>query len=284
MTDLYFGMAVMAVLSVIVFAASFRIAGRCSRSVIDALALLIVAGIFAYIRYAWYHTRLATLLPYSNLVILGNWFPLAAGALAGLAWHRVPGRVWRKSFSVVGLVGAAAYTLMWPVCGTAPRCEDAWTADGICLQTTSRTCTPACAATLLRLCGIKTTEQEMADLCLTRGGTTWQGLYRGLKCKSSGTGWDVEVLQGDVNEVLAMGDQPVILSVGLPRESSINQQIATAEWGWKPGIGHSVLLIARSHHGRVVVADPAPGIGREEWTAGDLRLLFRGTAMRLVRR
>ena len=40
----------------------------------------------------------------------------------------------------------------------------------------------------------QSTEQEMAELCLTRHGTSWQGLYRGLKLKTAGTGWDVASL------------------------------------------------------------------------------------------
>ena len=284
MTDLYVGVFIIAVLSVFVFAVMFRVSSRCSRTLSDLLAILTVAVIFAYIRYIWYHSRLATILPFSNLVVLGNWFPLVASALAGLAWHRVPGRIWRKSFSAVGVTAAAFYTLIWPMCGAAPRCDSAWTADGICLQTTARTCTPACAATVLRLAGIPATEQEMADLCLTREGTTWQGLYRGLKYKTAGTDWDVEVLQGDASEVLACAGGPMILSVGLPPTPSANHQAATSEWGWKPGIGHSVTLMSKNARGRLVIADPAPGIGREEWTSDDLRFLFRGTAMRLVKR
>src|SRR5260221_7046371 len=38
--------------------------------------------------------------------------------------------------------------------------------------------------------GISATEQEMADLCITRRGTYWQGLYRGLKLKTAGTLWE----------------------------------------------------------------------------------------------
>jgi hypothetical protein len=282
--DLYFGIVLLLLLSLTVFGLTLYQSRRCARHTLDALALLIVLAIFVYIRFLWYQTRLVTFLPYSNLVILGNWFPLAAGALSGLAWHRVPGKIWRKSISTVALAGAALYTAICPLRGTAPQCDNVWTADGLCLQTTSQTCTPACAATLLRRNGISATEQEMAELCLTRAGTTWQGLYRGLKWKTVGTSWDVEVLECDASRLLNSVDQPLILSVGLPQDPSINQQAATSEWGWRPGIGHSVILLSKSPHGRVTIADPTPGIGREEWTADDLRLLFRGTAMRLVKR
>jgi hypothetical protein len=284
MADLYLGVAIIAAVSAVAFAFSFDLGRRCTRPLADLIVLGMVVGIFAYIQFLWYDVRLVQLLPFSNLIVLGNWFPVAASALAGFAWHLIPGRVWRKSFSATGLITAAFYSLLWPLYGSPPDCERAWTADGICLQTTAKTCTPACAATVLRRCGIEATEAEMAELCLTREGTTWQGLYRGLKRKTAGTGWDVEVLQCDAADVLAMGEQPVILSVGLPKTTTTNQQAATAEWGWMPGIGHSVTLLGRSNHGRYVIADPAPGIGREEWTANELRYLFRGTAMRLVRR
>jgi hypothetical protein len=284
MTDLYIGIAVIVVISVIAFAMAIWTSRHCSQPMIDLLAFCVVVGIFAYIRYVWYHTRLATWLPFSNLIVIGNWFPIAAAALAGFVWNRVPGRTWRKAFSAIGLVTAASYALIWPMCGKVPSCANVWTKEGICLQTTARTCTPACAATLLRLCGIAATEQEMAELCLTREGTTWPGLYRGLKRKTAGTVWDVEVYQGDVNNVIAQADHPSILSVGLPSATAMQEHATNSEWGWKHGIGHSVTLLGTTNHGRLVIADPVPGIGREEWTADDLRFLFRGTEMRLVRR
>jgi hypothetical protein len=239
--------------------------------------------LFAFIRFAWYQARLTNLLPYSNLIILGNWFPIAGAAMAGLASHRVPGTVWRRVACVCGLLGATTYSLVWPFLGAVPQCENVWTVDGICLQTTPSTCTPASAATLLRLHGISATEQEMAELCLTREGTTWQGLYRGLKLKTNGTEWDVEILQCDSEDLLARASQPLLLTVGLPEDTANNVRTAAAEWGWKPGVGHSVVALQRSPLGRLVVADPAPGIGREEWTKDDVQYLFRGTAMRLVK-
>lgn len=283
MGDLYIGIAVVASLSGGVFVLMLWISHRLTRSTLDGLALLIVLGIFVYIRCLWYQTRLLNFLPFSNLVVLGNWFPIAAAALAGLAWNRVPGRIWRKSFSVAALSGAAMYTSVWPLTGVAPRCENVWTQDGICLQTTSRTCTPACAATLLRHHGIAATEQEMAELCLTRTGTTWQGLYRGLKRKTANTSWDVEVLECNSSYLSQAAGSPLILSVGLPQDAA-NQQAVVTEWGWRPGIGHSVLFLSKTRYGRFTIADPTPGIGCEEWTKDDLQLLFRGMAMRLVKR
>lgn len=283
MADLYVGLVVIAFLATATFILFRALASRCSRWVSDCLGLLVVASLFAFIRFAWYQTRLTSFLPYSNLIIVGNWFPIAGAAMAGLASSRVPGSFWRRAGCVCGLLGATSYSLIWPFLGTSPRCADVWSVDGICLQTTPQTCTPASAATLLRLHGISATEQEMAELCLTREGTTWQGLYRGLKRKTAGTDWEVEILQCGAAELLALSDQPLLLTVGLPDDPASSDPMAAAEWGWKPGVGHSVVALRRSPVGRLVVADPAPGIGREEWTKDDVHYLFRGTAMRLVR-
>ena len=88
----------------------------------------------------------------------------------------------------------------WPLLGRTPACSERWDELGTCLQTTDYTCSPACAATLLKKYGIAATEQEMAELCLTRRGTSWQGLYRGLKLKTAGTDWDVAGLPAAPDE------------------------------------------------------------------------------------
>lgn len=282
MADLLWGFLVVCVVAFGTFGLTLSLSRRVPRYVSDLLALSVVALIFAYIRFVWYQTRLVDLLPYSNVVILGNWFPIAAGSLGGFAWHRIPGRIWRKSLFVGSLSAASVYSMIWPLVGQIPHCMDVWQ-NGICVQTTSKTCTPACAATLLQTHGIEATEGEMAQLCLTREGTTWMGLYRGLKLKTSGTEWDVEVLSGDTRDLLANIDSPVILSVGLPSRSLHSQHVSN-EWGWKNGIGHSVILMRRSIRNRVLIADPTPDVGWEDWTSEELRFLYRGTAMRLVKR
>jgi hypothetical protein len=61
--------------------------------------------------------------------------------------------------------------------------------EGICLQSTGYSCAPAAAATLLHRYGVKATEDEMATLCVTRGGgirsagTSDAGILRGLRHK-----------------------------------------------------------------------------------------------------
>ncbi len=54
------------------------------------------------------------------------------------------------------------------------------------------------------------------------------------------------------------------------------------EWGWTPGVGHTVVVFGFTDDGRVEVGDPA--VGREHWTVDDLRVLWNGEGLRFVRR
>ena len=56
----------------------------------------------------------------------------------------------------------------------------------------------------------------MMELCLTgAGGTPSLGLYRGLKLKTVGTPYDVEVFRTDVESLLDSDELPAILLVML---------------------------------------------------------------------
>jgi hypothetical protein len=284
MADLYIGLAILGGLSIAVFVGSLWCSYRISRVLSDLLAILVVVVMFFYIRHLWYNVRLTAILPFSNLVVIGNWLPPLAGLLAGFAWRRIYGRIVRKTLCTSALAGVAGYAAVLPMLGEPPRCFDEWDGDGICLQTTQHSCTPASAATLLRLHGIAATEEEMAELCLTREGTTWMGLYRGLKRKTQGTRWDVEVIECRAGELPRTPTEPMILSVGLGPDIAGRDESRFAEWGFRPGQGHSVLLLSGSAPGGFKIADPTPGYGIETWSTMNLEELFQGTAVRLVER
>jgi hypothetical protein len=283
----------------------------------------------AYIGFLYDDVLMARLLPFSNLIIVGNWIPPLTGFLAGLAWSLIPrpaceaapetssslplasessddryerspvgepcDRAKRQDMSsgsrtvlarrlalVLSLQALGWLTVVRPLWGFAPRCRDRWEGD-FCVQTTDWTCTAACAATLLEAHGIRATEQEMAELCLTRAGTQWQGLYRGLKLKTARTPWDVEVVHGGFDRLRALYDGPAILAAGVPRGTRV-ARIYTERYGWTPGDWHSVLFFGCRGNGLVAMGDPTPGIGRENWSEDDLRVLWRGRGMRLIPR
>ncbi len=281
MLDLYIGLAIIASFSVaaFLFARSFSALGQ--PWVSNLAALVVVVGMLCYVRFIWDDVRLARWLPFSNLVIVGNWFPIAAGFLGGLAWSRIPGAWYRRVCSVAALLLAAGYSTISPLLGAVPVCHNWWDADQGCVQSTQQTCSPACAATLLAQHGIATTEQEMAELCLTRRGTTWVGLYRGLKLKTIGTPLDVEVVACAADDVLAM-NEPAIISVGL--DATAATRVMCEEWGWIPGVDHTVVFVKNNGADGLIVADPAPGYGHERWSRDNFAMLFRGIAIRVVKR
>lgn len=246
------------------------------------LAVLVVAGLFCYVYEFWYDIRVAHLLPTSNLIVLGNWLPIFAALLAAIAWKSSPIGFFRRSLCLTGLAVAAGYALVYPLLGTAPQCGDQWDHEGHCRQTTPRTCSPAAAATLLARHGIPATEQEMAELCLTRQGTSWQGLYRGLQLKTAGAAWTVQVVQGQTADLRKLSG-PMILSVGLLGNES-RETALTREFGWIPGVNHSVVLLGFNEDGSAEIADPSLTACREKWSPEMLQTLWRGHAFRLVPR
>jgi len=280
--DLYLGLAVMAVLSGCAFVLGNRLAGG-HRWVGNGLAIATVLLTLFYIRFAWDDIRLARLLPFSNLVIVGNWLPLASTFLAGVVWRRI--RHWRRVVGVAALWIAGGYAAATPLLAKPPVCEDNWTPRReVCLQTTSATCTPACAATLLSLHGIQVTEGEMARLCLTTSrGTNWTGLFRALKLKTHGSRYDVRVLSGSARDLLATLRTPAILSVGLPMDTRPDSYYRT-KWVWNPGEEHSVILLGFSKDGLLQIIDPDNRIIFETWHRRDLEVLWRGQGMTLVER
>jgi Peptidase C39 family len=280
--DLVSGIALIAALAVALFLATATFSRRLSSSALSGLSVIVVGALLLYIRSLWYDVRLATWLPFSNLVVVGNWLPLLAAMLAGVAWEKTRNCSWRRFGSVGALGCTALYALVYPVLGTAPRCDNRWDWMGNCLQTTDYTCSAASAATLLKAHGIQSSEQEMAELCLTRHGTSWQGLYRGLKLKTAGTMWEVQIVSCSRQD-LAQLDGPMIISVGLESSASYDTEF-TREFGWIPGVNHSVILHGFTRFGCAIIADPTQALSREQWDDDTLKVLWRGYAVRLVER
>jgi hypothetical protein len=149
------------------------------------------------------------------------------------------------------------------------------------MQTSWATCSPAAAATLLRAEGMATSEAEMIPLCLTdSAGTPTLGLYRGVKLMADRHGQVVEILNGTVDELLDDGDWPVLLAVKLP--FGVDDRRYADQWGWIPGMGHSVVAMGRTSDGRVIIGDPS--VGLEAWSETDLRVLWHGDGLRVKSR
>lgn len=280
MADIYVGFAIVTALSIAAFAGGLRITRSASSVRPELLGMLVLALMAWYVVHLWHNIRMLQLLPFSNVIVLGNWFPPAAGFLAGLAWRRIEECRNRRSVVIGSLAAASLYSMVHPLLGEQPACGDLWRGN-VCIQTSDNSCSAASAATLLRAYGIEATEAEMAQLCLTRRGTTWAGLYRGLKRKTEGTRWDVELFQSNLQELEENLSEPVILSVGLNRNQLADPNYVQ-DWGMIPGQPHSVVLFRFLASNAAVMGDPA--VGRELWSRRDLEYLWHGEGIRLVKR
>jgi hypothetical protein len=280
MRDLMIGGGVIAVLAAGAFLLGRRIALRRSKRMAawSVVAVSVAVGLYVYLLQGT--LILARVLPFSNLIVLGNAIPLGIGFLAGIVSGRGDVRRWRKVALCLALFGLAVFAVLKQVVVSPPPSQDRWTRNGVCMQTSHVSCSAAAAASLLRAHDIDAGEGEMIDLCLTgKTGTPSVGLYRGLKLKTAGTPFRVEVIHSDVDRLLAEDRWPVLLLVKLERGAGVDPRYEH-DWGWTPGVGHAVVIFGRVGEDRLDVGDPS--VGREQWLVRDLRVLWHGRGLRLA--
>jgi hypothetical protein len=279
MIDLVIGILIMGVLSALLLIAVLRISRALPNRTSNLLAILVVALMLANALLLHDSVVLTHVLPLANLIVVGNWHPPLAALLAGMIWYRVPGPTLRRAAITAALVIACLVAIYQPILARAPKMNDRWQ-DGVCMQTSRASCSAAAAATLLSRYNIKTTEQEMALLCLTsERGTSMHGLWRGLKLKTAGTGYDVYMFRGGRIADLH-GRGPVLLSVELKPGVKVDPRYESS-WGWLPGVPHTVVLLGFAGPNYVLIGDPATG--RESWSVQDLEVLWHGVGARLIR-
>ena len=313
MEDIRLAVGLMAFLSVATFGITFRLLRHRRKIWLDVVAVVTVALLLVYVYRVWGQLWIVTYIPLPSVIILSNWFPPLLGVLAAIAWLRfdpppgpagdgaegtllLPDANPRGAFDVWGLVrrlpaqivllGAAVYSMMYFIPKAPPVCGDKWNPPfppmvfPVCMQTTPHTCSAASAATILTTLGEETSEQEMAQMCLTKSGTTWLGLYHGLSWKLLGTGFRVEFFEGGGAELTQHAARhPVLLCCQLTHEVA-RQMPEYRQAGWNPGTAHSVVYFGtlRDRH---VIGDPA--VGYELWTDKDLNALWTGQGLRIAR-
>lgn len=281
MSEIWLGISVVAILSATLCFVGVMLAKRISSATSHVLAFASVLAVIAFRFLLVDGPLLPQLLPIADLEIVGQALVPIGCFMAGLAWRLVKGPWWRKGLTSFTLVVVCLYASYGRLLKPTPTGGDVWEQD-VCIQTSRASCAAAASATLLRAHGIEATEDEMIRLCLTRsGGTLLWGMYRGLKKKTAGTEWDVEVFSRDNGEGRSDIEGPALLSVGLMEERT-NDPRYSELWGWQPGLLHAVVLFKIHDNGRVEVGDPS--FGREFWSREDLDVLWVGVGLRLVKR
>ncbi|MFM7055553.1 MAG: hypothetical protein ACKO2P_01380 [Planctomycetota bacterium] len=245
------------------------------------LAIGIASAVMGlYLSLLWNSPLLVSLLPFSSAVILGNWLVPCGGFLSGMLLSNRGIHPLRRGLLGCSLLLLSAWSLAGPLLGTAPRCANVEFERILEFQTTDRSCSAACAAGLLRLHGISATEREMASLCLTRRGTHWLGVYRGLKLKTAGTEWDVVAERLTIPQILSSGPTPGVLSLSLSGWAASR----TDDTELASLAGHSVVLLGTHRPGEAAVFDPSPDYGFDVWTEATLQGVDSAIRLRLVSR
>jgi len=240
--------------------------------------ILGVASMLAYLALLWNRPLLATLLPTSSLIIVGNWLPLWASFFVGIYLVSAGRSRIRKGLLSTVAVVMAIYSTVAPMAGQPPECQAVAPINALQYQTTPHTCSAACAASLLQLHGIEATEDELARLCLTREGTHWMGVYRGLTLKTELSEWNV-VVEPFSQEALARRiDSPCMLSINL----DVSEFSQNVDHGFQDSAGHSVVVLGNGGNGYVTVFDPSPDYGAENWDNSIFECVSDGVIMRLV--
>jgi len=278
---------VLSVLGMLILCFAFCMAGamlqkRGGRILIFLALALFTGGGAAYMLWIWDRPVLARILPYSNAIVLGNWLPVAAAFFVGVCIQTQAIAVIRRFVLATALGCLSGFSLISPLLGDAPECGVLDHSGRIFeFQTTKQTCSAACAAGLLRLHGINATEEELATLCLTRNGTHWLGVFRGLKIKTAGTEWDVVVEEVNPKQLTHSENPPGVLALTFKPEAAEN----SVESGFGTAVGHTVVCLGTSPKSRTLeVFDPSPDYGFESWNDRVLADVQTAILLRLVSR
>ena len=278
--DLFLAIILMTLITLWTMILGMRLGKHGSSSSQFGIQMLVVGVFSFYFLFVWNRPVLTHWLPHAALIVLANWHAVMASFFTGM--YLSSGRIGRNRRLIVGpmtlmLVG---YSIVAPVLGNAPTCTPGSSASSLISQTTPYTCSPAAAASLLRLHGISATESKMAELCLTRQGTHWMGVYRGLKLMTQGTVWEVVAEPFSRKALLSLRESPALLSVDIDTDLIA----ANYEHGFRSNAGHSVLVLRADGDDEVIVFDPAPFYGIECWDREVLSWVSEGVILRLVRR
>jgi hypothetical protein len=281
--------AFMMMLSVVTFVLTSRVLSRASSLTLNVAAVITMLLIAAYVYLVWGQLWIVNWIPLPAVVVLSNWFPILLAVLAAILWQQMASQsFWRKAPAQLVLMSVTVWTVMSALPYAQHECGDEWIPATdwlpwrICLQTTDHTCSAASAATLLDALGIPASENEMSELCLTRRGTTWLGMYHGISIKLMGTPFRVRFFEGSIDELINITKtRPVLLCCELSAEVAAHVPKYQQEDGWIPGVLHSVVCFGALDADSFIIGDPSqPRV--ERWSRRDLVNLWSGTGLMIT--
>lgn len=296
MFDIYSGIVIIFATSILFFAFTLILSSKFPRRVADIFAVATMIGMCLYIYFLWDKAEVTWFVPFSNAIIVGNWFPIITAILSALVYHRVPGEKFRKYSMVVLLNLVGLYALVQPILGIPPECKDEIGDFKYAIQTSQVSCSPTSAVNLLRHFKIDALESEMAELCLTResrtwmglslsnGGTSWMGLYRGLKIKLAGTNLEPQFFTMSFERFAAdppKGQLIASLKLDFSLQKKDPERFENLKGGgWHPGVEHNVVYLEFKED-MVAIIDPKNGY--EELPIKDFEALWVGRGIYLER-
>lgn len=288
MEDLRLAIALMALLSVSTFAVTSRMLRRASAMLLDTLAVVTLVLIGAYIYLVWGQLWIVNWIPLPSVIILANWFPILLAMLAAIWWTRMAASSrLRRLPAQIALIAMAVGSVLYVIPQAPPECGDEWIPPEppvpfrICRQTTPLTCSAASVATMLECLGIPATEAEMSKLCLTRGGTTWLGMYHGLSIKLMGSEFHARFFEGEVDDLVKLtATRPVLLCCQLDEQTAEKMPDYKEAAGWIPGVLHSVVCFGQID-GVFLIGDPSQ-YRLERWSRRDVINLWTGTGLTIT--
>ncbi len=277
--DLAAGLAWLGLASLALGIAGFRIARIAPPSLYNSLAVLTVAVLFAF-GVGWHGSlRWAEWLPVTNVILLGNLLPLFACFLGGLIFGQPAMPFANRVGTGLLITSLGLYTIVSDLSVQRLPASICWVREGVWLQTLPESCSASAAVTLLDHYGIESSEAEMMRLSLTRRrGTPLLGLYRGLKLKTQQSPWDVQVVRGGLEELLAIQEAPVLLRVR-------PQDVSATGWLARGEPEHAVVLLGTTPEGFIEIGDPADHVRpRSPWPREKLERRWLGEGFRIVPR
>jgi len=252
-----------------------RLADRLGKRAGEAVAAAAVAVVVASVTLMnWFPSSIPagwTLTPAIHLEFA--YFPPAGVLMFGIGSRRIPrpetARALRWISAVLGLYGAAHLFLSMEA-SSLPGLSTEPAAGAVQSQSTHWSCGAASAVNLLAVHGVRSTEREMGELCLTMPyrGTTTPRFVRGLTRKLEA---ERSALRVRAEDRLSMDEfdrfpRPCLVGV---RGSLL--------------VGHAVVVLAGPADGKYRVANPLPVkvgsievIRREEFAS-----MFTGEAIAL---